>query len=100
MNKALLAEAGGVLLYDEHKGDLYWRHIQDAGKILAPQSEALRLPLDSSIAGWVFKNNRSAMVNDTSNDSRYYPEMSRRSGFEIRKVLQVPLNSRNGTIGV
>jgi len=100
VNKAVLTEGAGVLLYDEHRGDLYWKQIRDARHLLAPQSEDLRLPLDSSIAGWVFRNNKPARVNDTSRDSRYYPEMTRKSGFEIRKVLQVPLNTRNKTIGV
>jgi len=100
VNKALLTEGAGVLLYDEHRGDLYWRQLRDARRILAPQSEALRLPLEGSIAGWVFRNKKPARVNDTSKDPRYYPEMSRKSGFEIRKVLQVPLMSREKTIGV
>ncbi|MEW6136834.1 MAG: GAF domain-containing sensor histidine kinase [Thermodesulfobacteriota bacterium] len=100
VNKALLVEGAGVLLYDETRGDLYWRQIRDARKILAPQSEALRLPLDGSIAGWVFRHNKPARVNDTSKDPRYYPEMTKKSGFQIRKVLQVPLNTREKTIGV
>lgn len=100
VNKALLTEGAGVLLYDENRGDLYWRQVRDARRLLVAQSEAIRLPLDTSIAGWVFKNNRPARVNDVSKDSRYYPDMTRKSGFEIRKVLQVPLNTRNKTIGV
>jgi K+-sensing histidine kinase KdpD len=100
VNKALLTEGAGVLLYDENRGDLYWKQIRDARHVLASRSEELRLPLDSSIAGWVFRNNKPARVNDTSRDSRYYPEMTRKSGFEIRKVLQVPLNTRKKTIGV
>ena len=55
VNKALLTEAAGVLLYDEHRGDLYWREVQDTGRILAPQSDILRLPLERSIAGRVFR---------------------------------------------
>jgi GAF domain-containing protein len=100
VNRALLTEGAGVLLYDEHRGDLYWKQIRDARHILAPQSEELRLPLHGSIAGWVYRHNRPARVNDTSKDPRYYPDMTRKSGFEIRKVLQVPLNSRDRTIGV
>lgn len=100
VNKALLTEGAGVLLFDENRGDLYWRQVRDARRILAPQSEALRLPLDGSIAGWVFRHNKPARVNDVTKDSRYYPEMSRKSGFQIRKVLQVPLNTREKTIGV
>ncbi len=94
VNKALLSEGAGVLLYDERHGDLYWRQIRDARHILAPQSEDLRLPLEGSIAGWVFRHNKPARVNDTSKDPRYYPEMTRKSGFDIRNVLQVPLNTR------
>lgn len=100
VNKALLTEGAGVLLYDENRGDLYWRQVSDARKILAPQTEDLRFPMEGSIAGWVFRNNLPAIVNDTSKDERYYPEITKRSGFEIRKVLQVPLNTREKTIGV
>ncbi len=100
VNKALLTEGAGVLLFDEIRGDLYWKQIRDARQILAHQSEDLRLPLDKSIAGWVFRHNLPARVNDTTKDPRYYPEMTRKSGFEIRKVLQVPLNAKDKTIGV
>lgn len=100
VNKALLTEGSGVLLYDENRGDLYWRQVKDSKMILAPRTEDLRFPMDRSIAGWVFKNNKSAIVNDTSKDPRYYPGISAKSGFEIRKVLQVPLRTREKTIGV
>ncbi len=100
VRKALLAEGAGVLLYDEHRGDLYWRQVRDTQQILAPQSDELRLPIDGSIAGWAFKHNKPARVNDVSTDPRYYPEMTKKSGFQIRKVLQVPLNTRDKTIGV
>ena len=67
---------------------------------LAPQSERIRMPLDGSIAGWVFQHNKPARVNDTSKDARYYSEITKKTGFAIRKVLQVPLNTRDKTIGV
>ena len=65
-----------------------------------PQSERIRMPLDGSIAGWVFKNNKPARVNDTSKDARYYSEITKKTNFAIKKVLQVPLNTREKTIGV
>ncbi len=100
VQKALITEGAGVLLYDENRGDLYWRQIRDSRHILAPQAEDLRLPLHGSIAGWAFRHNKPARVNDTSKDPRYYPDMSRKSGFQINKVLQVPLNTKDKTIGV
>jgi K+-sensing histidine kinase KdpD len=100
VNKSLLTEGAGVLLYDENRGDLYWREVRDARRILAPQSERIRMPLDGSIAGWVFKNNKPARVNDTSKDARYYAEITKKTNFAIKKVLQVPLNTREKTIGV
>jgi GAF domain-containing protein len=100
VNKALLTEGSGVLLYDENRGDLYWRQVKDSMKILASQTEDLRFPMDRSIAGWVYQNNKSAIVNDTSKDPRYYPGISAKSGFQIRKVLQVPLRIPEKTIGV
>ncbi len=99
VNKALLTEGAGVLLYDEARGDLYWREVRDSRHMLAKRDE-LRLPLDGSIAGWVFRNNRPARVNDTSKDPRYYPGLTEKSGFEVKRVLQVPLNTGERTIGV
>ncbi|MEW6113430.1 MAG: GAF domain-containing protein, partial [Thermodesulfobacteriota bacterium] len=100
VNKSLLTEGAGVLLYDEHRGDLYWRLVRDKRSILDSQKAELRIPLDNSIAGWVFRNKKPAIVNDTSKDPRYYPDLTRKSGFEIRRVLQVPLSTRDKTIGV
>ncbi len=100
VNKALLTEGAGVLLYDENRGDLYWREVRDARDILSSQRSELRLPLDASIAGWVFQNNKTARVNDTSKDPRYYPGMTAKSGFDIKRVLQAPLVTREKTIGV
>jgi len=100
VNKALLTEGAGVLLYDEHRGDLYWRLVRDKRAILDSQKAELRIPLENSIAGWVFRNKKPARVNDTSKDPRYYPDLTRKSGFEIRKVLQAPLSTRDRTIGV
>lgn len=100
VNKALLTEGCGVLLYDENRGDLYWREVRDARDILSSQRSELRLPLDKSIAGWVFQNNKTARVNDTSKDPRYYPGLTAKSGFDIHRVLQAPLITREKTIGV
>jgi GAF domain-containing protein len=100
VNKALLTEGAGVLLYDEGRNDLYWLQVRDARRMLNVERDDFRLPLDQSIAGWVYKHNKAARVNDTSKDPRYYPELTRRSGFDIKKVLQVPLNTREKTIGV
>ncbi len=100
VNRSLFTEGAGVLLYDENRGDLYWRRVRDAREILAPQSEDLRIPLEGSIAGWVFKNNKPARVNDSSRDARYYSEITKKTGFIQRNVLQVPLNTRDKTIGV
>jgi K+-sensing histidine kinase KdpD len=100
VNKALLTEGAGVLLYDENRGDLYWRQVRDARRMLSSKSVDFHLPLDGSIAGWVYRNNEPARVNDTSKDPRYYPGLSERSGFVIRKVMQVPLCAKDKTIGV
>ncbi len=100
VNKALLTEGAGVLLYDESRRDLYWLDVRDRRDLLGPRSSELRIPLDESIAGWVFKNKKAARVNDVSKDPRYYSGITKKSGFEFEKVLQVPLNTREKTIGV
>jgi len=100
VNKAMLSEGAGILLYDENRGDLYWQEVKDARDLLSPKSAELRLPIDKSIAGWVFTHGQPARVNDTAKDPRYYPEVTKKTGFQIKKVLQAPLNARDKTIGV
>ena len=66
LRSAMETEAGGVLLYDERREDLYWREIQDTRGLISSKGVDLRLPIEGSISGQVFKLGESALINDPS----------------------------------
>ena len=68
-----------------------------------PKGEAvrgLRLAPGEGIAGWVARHGRSLIVPDTRTEERYCKEVERQTGLVLRSVLTVPLQIRQGVIGV
>jgi diguanylate cyclase (GGDEF)-like protein len=90
-------ETGTLFLADEESGELVFRIVLGghAGRILSR-----RIPKGRGIAGWVFEHGESLLVQDVNQDSRYYPEVDRNTGFQTRSVLCVPLQVRGETFGV
>lgn len=91
------SEAASILLYDPGSGELRFA----AGP--GAQRENLRqlsVPLDSSVAGWVFKNARPMVIQDASRDPRVFRQVDRALHFQTRSVLGVPLLIRKEPIGV
>ncbi|MCJ7824422.1 MAG: ATP-binding protein [Anaerolineales bacterium] len=58
------------------------------------------VPLDSSVAGWIYTNGRPMVIQDTHNDSRVYRPIDKALGFETLSILSVPLIVRGKPIGV
>ena len=62
--------------------------------------QRVQLRIGEGIAGWVAKNDTHAIVNDVSNDDRFYAEFDAQTGFTTRSILCVPLRMENEVIGV
>lgn len=52
------------------------------------------------IAGWVMENNRSDIINDVSQDPRFFSGLDSKEDFVTRSMICVPLRSRKGFLGV
>jgi len=73
--RVMRAEASSLFLVDEKSGDLELTIARGpAGKTLVPR---IKLPRGRGIAGWVFENHRSLLVEDAYSDSRFYPEVDK-----------------------
>jgi signal transduction histidine kinase len=59
-----------------------------------------RVPLDKSVAGWVFKQTKPLHIPDVRNDLRILPDVENVLGFKSRSILAIPLTFRGETIGV
>ena len=94
-NQIMDTQRSTVLLYDKKSSEL-WSLVATAMK-----RNEIRIPSDYGVAGWVFQRNTPLIINDAYNDSRFYAEVDKQSGFRTRNLICVPLVNRKGQcIGV
>ena len=56
--------------------------------------DEVRIPKDSGVTGWVFQNKSPLIINDAYSDSRFNPEVDKKTGFKTRNILNIPLINR------
>ena len=87
-NSIMDSQASSILLYDKKSNELWSLVSTDIKK------NEIRIPATNGIAGWVFQNRSPTVVSDTSADSRFDAEVDRKTGFQTRNILCVPLINR------
>jgi K+-sensing histidine kinase KdpD len=93
----LECEAASILLYDEKRGELCFTSATGSDpKELA----AIPVPLDGSIAGTIFRENRSLIINQVDRDPRHYAMVDQQVKFQTRSLLGVPMCIRKRATGV
>ncbi len=90
-------EASSLLLANPENERLYFE-IALGSK--AQDVQKFSLKKGEGIAGWVFQNNRSLVVNDVSNDPRYFGDIGKKVGFATQRILAVPMRVRDECVGV
>jgi DNA-binding response OmpR family regulator len=63
-------------------------------------SDGLRLRSGQGLVGWVMQTGESAIITNTSDDSRFFSGIDEQTGFQTRSLLAVPLQVRDQVIGV
>jgi len=58
------------------------------------------VPMDKSIAGWVFANNKLQIVQNVKKDPRHYTVVDQATNFTTASLLAVPMAYKGVTIGV
>ncbi|HVN54179.1 MAG TPA: ATP-binding protein [Anaerolineaceae bacterium] len=86
-----------ILAYDEECGCLRF--------LAAPWYELdalkpLKIPVEQSVAGWVYSHSQPLVVQDASQDPRVDRNADKKLTFETGSILAVPLIFRGETIGV
>ncbi len=91
------AEASSVLLPDKETGELilYSTHSK-----VHELDELPRVPPGQGISGYVFQSHEIVNIADAATDSRHYPAINRKLGFEIRAMLSIPLMNGGECLGV
>ncbi|GAB6275944.1 MAG: sigma 54-interacting transcriptional regulator [Rectinema sp.] len=91
------AEAASLALFDAPTNSLRFEIA------LGPRGAELQgkaIPSSDGIAGWVFHNSRSIIVNDAAHDARFSPAVSKEISYSTNSILAVPLKVRDKTEGV
>lgn len=93
----LRCEAASLLLFDERTGRL--RFVAATGE----QADALGdivVPLDGSIAGTIFRENRPILLDDASGDARHFKGAEDATGVRTKVLLGVPMRIGDHPVGV
>jgi len=91
------SEAASILLYDEKRGELFFA--TSAGSD-PKQLATIPVPLEGSIAGTIFLENRPMIINDAQQDPRHYAPVGQQINFQTRTLLGVPMRIRARVTGV
>ncbi len=90
--RVMNAEASSLFLVNE-AGDL--QLVIGRGK-----ETDIVVPRGKGIAGWVLEHRKGQLVKDAYQDSRFYREADKKSGFRTRSILCVPLIHGDREVGV
>ncbi|MCX5813367.1 MAG: GAF domain-containing protein [Proteobacteria bacterium] len=88
-NQILDTERSTAFLHDVKNNEL-WSFVATGMK-----DEQIKIPVDHGVAGWVFQHQEPLVINDCYNDSRFYGEVDKKTGFLTRNILCIPLINRS-----
>ncbi len=92
------AEAASILLVDERTGELFFAASSGTSQEML---QRIKVPVEGSLAGTIYKTGQPLIVNDASHDPRHYDGVDACfNSFQTRSLLGVPLTVRDRSIGV
>jgi len=90
-------EAASILLYDEKNPRLYFAAATGSDPA---QLAEIPVPIDSSLAGAIFRTNQPLILNNAEQDPRHYSLVSDHVKVKINSLLGVPMPIKDRTMGV
>ncbi len=90
-------EEASILLIDPATGEL---RFEAASNLSRAEMEAIPVPMQGSLAGWVATHGEPVLVRDAKSDARWFPRVDKTIRFSTRNLLAVPMNLHNQPIGV
>jgi len=93
----LACEATSLMFFDSDDRSLKFTASFGAE---SDELKSISVPLDGSIAGMIFTENRPTIINDVSTEPNHYTVVEEQTGYQVRNLIGVPVNIRDQTIGV
>jgi len=95
--EVLDCEAASIMLYEENKNRLIFAAATGSDPKKLAQ---IPVPLEGSIAGTIFREGRSLIQNNVSQDPRHFKGVAKQVNFSERSLLGVPMTIREKNVGV
>lgn len=86
-----------ILLFDEKDEQLRFAAATGTNK---EQLEEIPVPLDSSLAGTIFTENRHLVINNVEQDPRHYDQVGEQIQYQVDSLLGVPMRIKERVTGV
>ncbi len=93
----LNSEEASVLVRDGDEGDL--RFLSAIGQV-AEQLIDMKIPAGKGIAGFVMSSGQPLAVADVGEETSFYSEVDKRTGYSTQMILATPLSHDGEVIGV
>jgi signal transduction histidine kinase len=90
-------EAATILLHEENTQQLYFAAATDTGPGEIKEDP---VPMDGSIVGTVFREDRPIILNEVSLDAEAFIKVQDYTGLEVRSLIAVPLRIQDEVTGV
>lgn len=90
-------EGASILLLDEASGKLRFAM---STNIKPHEMEEITVPLEGSIAGWIFTHGEPRVISDPASDPNWNKGVDRKIEFITRNILGVPMRTHKQVIGV
>ena len=89
---AIQADRCTVFLLDKDKNELWSKVALGLG------SQEIRFPADKGLAGYVVKTGEPLNIPDAYNDSRFNPDIDKKTGYRTKTILCMPIKNNNQEI--
>lgn len=93
----LQCEAASILLYNEKRNRLFFAASTGSDSKKLAQ---IPVPLDESLAGKIFRDDKTIILNDVTHHPRHYGAVGEQIDFQPRSLLGVPMRIRDKGVGV
>lgn len=90
---AIQADRCSVFLWDKDSDEL-WSKVA----LGLDSSQEIRFPADKGLAGYVVKSGETLNIVDAYNDSRFNPEVDKKTGYRTKTILCMPIINNNSEI--
>lgn len=91
------SDAASLLLFDPQTEHLYFE--ATTGPI-DKSFDTTSVPVENSIAGWIFTQQKPLLINDADQDPRLFQDVEHLTSLKTKSIIGAPLLTKDKTLGV